>query len=125
MPITRTYIIFYKTIVVILLLAFSLSPCSVKRNVLGVFDIQHVNTLNKVKTTVIPKANCDFAHHNFSSKTSISKADFKFNEVFSFKLNSVLNLSKNTISQNKYSGATSGNSPPKYILFKQLRLNLF
>jgi len=121
---TRTYINFYKTIVVILLLAFSLSPCSVKRDVLGVFDIQHLSTLNKVKTTVSPTVNCDFAHHNFSSKTSISKADFKFNEAFSFKLNSVLNFSEDTIFQNKYSGNTSGNSPPKYILFKQLRLNL-
>ncbi|MET3536234.1 hypothetical protein [Chryseobacterium limigenitum] len=124
MPITRTYINFYKTIVVILLLAFSLSPCSVKRDVLGIFDIQHLSTLNKVKTTVSPTANCDTVHHNFSSKTSISKADFKFNEVFSFKLNSVLNFSEDTVSQNKYSGTTSGNSPPKYILFKQLRLNL-
>lgn len=124
MPGTRTYINFYKTIVVILLLAFSLSPCSVKRDVLGVFDIQHLSTLNKVKTTINPTGNCDFAHHNFSSKTSVSNADFKFNEVFSFKLNSVLNFSEDTISQNKYSGATSGKSPPKYILFKQLRLNL-
>lgn len=124
MPSTRTYIHFYKTIVVILLLAFSLSPCSVKRDVLGVFDIQHVSTLNKVKTTVSPTVNCNFAHHNFSSKTLVSKADFKFNEVFLFKLNSVSNFSEDTISQNNYSGATSGNSPPKYILFKQLRLNL-
>lgn len=124
MSITRTYLNFYKTIVVILLLAFSLSPCSVKRDLLGVFDIQHLSTLNKVKTTVSPKANCDFAHHNFSSKTSVLKADFKFNEVFSFKLSSVLHFSEDIIFQNKYSGATSGNSPPKYILFKQLRLNL-
>ena len=124
MPITRTYINFYKTIVVILLLAFSLSPCSVKRDVLGIFDIQHLTTLNKAKTTASTTGNCDFVHHSLSSKTSVSKADFKFKEVFPFILNSVANFSEDTVSQNKYSGTASGNSPPKYILFKQLRLNL-
>lgn len=124
MPSTRTYINFYKTIVVILLLSFSLSPCSVKRDLLGVFDIQHLSTLNKVKTTVSPTAHCDLVHQNFSSKTSVSKTDFKGKETFSFQLTSVSNFSEDTIFQNKYSGATSGNSPPKYILFKQLRLNL-
>jgi hypothetical protein len=121
---TKIYINFYKTIVVILLLAFSLSPCSVKRDVLAVFDIQHLSTLNKVKTTANPKGNCNIAHHNSSSKTSVSKANFKLNEVFPFKLNSVANFSEDKIFQNNYTGATSGNSPPKYILFKQLKLNL-
>lgn len=121
---TRTYINFYKTIVVILLLAYSLSPCSVKRDVLSVFDIQHLSTLNKTKTTVSSIANCVFVHQNFSSKTSVSKVDFGSKDFFSFKFNSTSNFPGVTIYQNKYSGATIGNIPPKYILFKQLRLNV-
>lgn len=107
-----------------LTVAFSLSPCSLKRDMLEVFDIQHISTLNKVKTTAPSFSGCQ----NFYSsiKISFSKTDFKFKgDIFSDFLQSVnLNFEKQTFSQKNYSGNTSGNSPPKYILFKRLKLDM-
>jgi hypothetical protein len=42
-----------------LILVFSLSPCSVKRNVLDIFDIQYISGLNKVKAITGLSLNCD------------------------------------------------------------------
>ena len=107
-----------------LVVAFSLSPCSLKREVLEVFDIQHIGTLNKVKTTAPSFFGCE--NLNSSSKVSVSKADFKFKGIaFSDFLQSVnLNFEKPAFSQKNYSRNTSGNSPPKYILFKRLKLDM-
>ena len=107
-----------------LVVAFSLSPCSLKREVLEVFDIQHVDTLNKVKTTAPSFSDCE--SFNSSSKVSASKADFKFKGIaFSdFLQSDNLNFEEHTFSQKNYSGNTSGNSPPKYILFKRLKLDM-
>lgn len=110
--------------VVMLLVVFSLSPCSLKRNVLDIFDIQHISALNKTKTTAPSFSGCE--SFNSSSKISVSKADFKFKGiVLSDFLQSVnFNSEKPIFSQKSYSGNTSGNSPPKYILFKRLKLDM-
>lgn len=107
-----------------LVVAFSLSPCSLKRDVLEVFDIQHIGTLNKVKTTTSSFSGCE--SFNSSSKVSVSKADSKFKGIAlsDFLQSNNLNFEKPTFSKKNYSGNTSGNSPPKYILFKKLKLNL-
>lgn len=107
-----------------LVVAFSLSPCSLKREVLEVFDIQHIGTLNKVKTTAPSFSACE--SFNSSSKVSVSKSDFKFKGIaFSdFLQSGNLNFEKPTFFQKNYSGNTSGNSPPKYILFKRLKLDM-
>lgn len=114
----------YRAIVMMLIVAFSLSPCSLKRDVLDIFDIQHISALNKIKTTAPSFSGCE--SFNSSSKVSVSKSDFKFKGIaLSDFLQSVnLNSEKHTFSQKSYSGNTSGNSPPKYILFKRLKLNL-
>ncbi len=108
----------------LLVVVFSLSPCSLKREVLEVFDIHHIGTLNKVKTTAPSFSACE--SFNSSSKVSVSKSDFKFKGIaFSDFLQSVnLNFEKPAFSKKKYSGNTSGNSPPKYILFKRLKLDM-
>ena len=62
-----------------LVVAFSLSPCSLKRDVLEVFDIQHISTLNKVKTTAPSFSGCE--SFNSSSKISVSKADLLDDEL--------------------------------------------
>ena len=120
----KLHIKFYRAFVMMLVVAFSLSPCSLKRDVLEVFDIQHIGTLNKVKTTTSSFSGCE--SFNSSSKVSVSKADSKFKEfAFSDIFQSVnFNSEEKTFSQKTYSGNTSGNSPPKYILFKRLKLNL-
>lgn len=108
-----------------LVVVFSLSPCSLKRDVLGIFDIQHISSLNKAKTTTtLSFSSCQSI--NSSAKVSFLKTDFKFkNDLFSDILQSVnCNSENKTFALKSYSGNTSGNSPPKYILFKQLKLDM-
>lgn len=114
----------YKAIITMLILAFSLSPCSVKRNVLDIFDIQYISGLNKVKITSGSSLNCDTS--TTSSKVSVSKAEAKSNCKGSLWSCSTpaKNTWENQLLFNEYSGHTTGNSPPKYILFKRLKLNL-
>lgn len=107
-----------------MLLAFSLSPCSVKRDVLDIFGIQHSGTLNKVKTTVPSAANCDSFFQN-SSRTSVLKKDLKAKKTdFPSNLNLFLKRTGEEKALSNYSKTTTGNSPPKYILFKRLKLDL-
>ncbi len=121
---TKVHMKTYKAIITILILAFSLSPCSVKRNVLDIFDIQYISGLNKVKTTSGLSQNCDIA--KTSSKTSVSKTEAKIiDKKFFFAFDSTKsNIGEEKIFFNEYSGHTTGNSPPKYILFKRLKLSM-
>ncbi|PWN67872.1 MULTISPECIES: hypothetical protein [Chryseobacterium] len=121
---TKVYMKTYKAIITMLILVFSLSPCSVKRNVLDIFDIQYISGLNKVKTTSGLSQNCDIA--NTSSKTSVSKTEAKVKyKKFLFAFDATAkNIGEEKIFFNEYSGHTTGNSPPKYILFKRLKLSM-
>ncbi|WP_426278810.1 hypothetical protein ACN9MN_06155 [Chryseobacterium sp. S-02] len=120
----RAHIHFYKAITILSLLAFSLSPCSVKRDVLNIFDIQYFGTLNKVKATAASTANCDASFQN-SSATSKVKAHKKVQQLdFSFHVNLYLKNPGAEKTLPSYSKTTTGNSPPKYILFKRLKLDL-
>ncbi len=121
---TKIHMKTYKAIITMLILAFSLSPCSVKRNVLDIFDIQYISGLNKVKITSGSSLNCDTS--TTSSKVSVSKAEAKSNCKGSLWFGSTRakNTGENQLFFNEYSGHTTGNSPPKYILFKRLKLNL-
>lgn len=121
---TKVHMKTYKAIITMLILVFSLSPCSVKRNVLDIFDIQYISGLNKVKTTSGLSQNCDIA--NTSSKTSVSKTEAKVKyKKFLFAFDATAkNIGEEKIFFNEYSGHTTGNSPPKYILFKRLKLSM-
>lgn len=121
---TKIHMKTYKAIIMMLILAFSLSPCSVKRNVLDIFDIQYISGLNKVKTTSNLVSSCDFT--SISSKISVSKIVIKakYCNAFLDSTASVKNIQEGNLTFNDYSGHTTGNSPPKYILFKRLKLNL-
>jgi len=121
---TKIHMKTYKAIIMMLILAFSLSPCSVKRNVLDIFDIQYISGLNKVKTTSNLASSCDFT--SIFSKISVSKTVIKAKHCNAFLdfTGSVKNIQEGNLTFNDYSGHTTGNSPPKYILFKRLKLNL-
>ncbi|WP_343610695.1 hypothetical protein [Chryseobacterium oranimense] len=123
MTISGTHIKNYKALILVFILAFSLSPCSLKRDFLSIFDIQHISGLNKVKITG-SAASCVFSGETSSSRIILSKADVKLkNSGFIFHSDAELSFRKEKITFSKYSGPTSGNSPPKYILFKRLKLN--
>ncbi|PQA90662.1 hypothetical protein B0A69_20255 [Chryseobacterium shigense] len=127
MPAPEIHIRHFKAIILMLVLAFSLSPCSLKRDLLDIFDIQYVSALNKVKTTTsVQTYTCDSVTESSSNTSSVSKSILKFKDKRLFtSLNAgAYPRETNIISQNNYSGHSTENSPPKYILFKRLKLHL-
>ncbi len=70
---TRIHIKMYKAVITMLILVFSLSPCSVKRNVLDIFDIQYISGLNKVKVASGLSLHCDIS----TTSSGISRAKTK------------------------------------------------
>lgn len=125
MPAIQTHMRTYKAFIMMLVLAFSLSPCSVKRDVLGVFDIQYFSGLNKVKTTTGTVSFCDASAERSSfAKTFSKKAQQLKNKLTFLSSDAFYNLGNVKTTFNRYSGTTSGNSPPKYILFKRLKLHM-
>lgn len=125
MPAVRIHMKTYKALLVVLILAFSLSPCSVKRDVLSIFDIQYISGLNKVKITSGSVLSCDGTTENSTSKSSVSKTIRKQqNGESSLPSNKPSFFIDDANRFSSYSGKVSGNSPPKYILFKRLKLHL-
>jgi len=112
-----------KTAITLFVLLFSLSPCAVKREILEIFDIQHLSTLNKVKTTASSKSQC-LTFSEKTSKISVSKSIKKLHQQkFIDVVVSQINW-EGKIFKNSYSEFPTGKSPPKYILFKRLKLDL-
>ena len=124
MPNSRVHMKTYKAIITMLVLVFSLSPCSVKRNVLDIFDIQYISGLNKVKTTSSLSFSCDAASASSGISALKNKVQKRYRDSFSGFYSGTGNPVEEKISFNEYSGYSTGNSPPKYILFKRLKLNL-
>jgi hypothetical protein len=114
----------YKAVITMLVLVFSLSPCAVKRNVLDIFDIQYISGLNKVKITSSLSSSCDTASALTGVSVSKAKIQGQYKDSFSNFYSTAGNSAEEKIVFNKYSGHSTGNSPPKYILFKRLKLNL-
>lgn len=114
----------YKVIILMLVVFFSLSPCTVKKDLLAIFDIQHISSFNKVKTTPVDSYSCE-SFETSSRKVSISKSDLTSKKYIVFNdLSSIVFPQKDSFFQNRYFWFTTGNSPPKYILFKRLKLDM-
>ncbi|RQO37848.1 hypothetical protein DBR39_13240 [Chryseobacterium sp. KBW03] len=124
MPHSGLHMKTYKAVITMLILVFSLSPCSVKRNVLDIFDIQYISGLNKVKTTSSLSFSCDSASASSGISVLKNKVQSRYKESFSDIYFDAGNSFEEKIFFNQYSGHSTGNSPPKYILFKRLKLNL-
>ncbi len=124
MPHSGIHMKTYKAIITMLILVFSLSPCSVKRNVLDIFDIQYISGLNKVKTTSSLSFSCDLASVSSGISVSKTKVQSRYSKFLLGVNQATGNFVEEKISLNTYSGHSTGNSPPKYILFKRLKLNL-
>lgn len=124
MPGTSIHIRTYKAIITMLILAFSLSPCSLKRDLLDIFDIQYISGLNKVKTTTGLSLTCDTPTTSSTVSISKAKANYKYKGSLPDLNATVKNIGEENLNFNKYSGRSTGNSPPKYILYKRLKLNL-
>lgn len=109
----------YVLILIFSILAFS--SCGLKELVGDIVNIEYNKPLNKTKSTTSACIN----GQNTSTYVSISKQKIK-NKLFSLTEVSPLNSyfkSKNTSPSNS-PHLHSSNSPPKYILFKKLKIAL-
>ncbi|WP_407427171.1 hypothetical protein [Arcticibacter sp.] len=112
-----------KRIALMLLVLFSLSPCSAKQRLLATLNIDYNNHLNKTRAT---------AHlYNCSSNTvTSSKAEVArfFIELKKDQLyrNANLNMLDKLLHKSALEriARLGGSSPPKYILFKRLKIYL-
>lgn len=112
-----------KHILSVCVILFALIPCTIKEALLGSLNVEYAKPLNKSKTTTTTKL-CHYSQ-NENQQISITK-ETKINQElqlidFSAKPNFVISSAKIYA---KYSKTFSGNSPPKYILYKRLKVNI-
>lgn len=103
---------------------FSLSPCTVKEIISNSINIDYAQPLNKSKTVAQTTPSCQYSfndsqHISVTEKSKLNKQTrpVDFNNNLDFEVRSI-NV------QNNYSKTSSGNSPPKYILYKRLKINI-
>lgn len=123
MPKKESQIKNFRHIVLMWFVLFSLSPCTVKEALFHSVNTDYAKPLNKSKTTV-PTSSCSYSQNDNKQisvvkKSEISKqiepvdvADKPYFAVLSTKV------------YNDYSKTSSGNSPPKYILYKRLKIDI-
>lgn len=102
---------------------FALSPCSVKKFLLNVVESEYNQPLNKSRTT-FPTNSCQYSQNEIRQNTVIKQSENKVQiEPVDYSVRKKISVRVVNI-RNSYSKTFSGNSPPKYILFKRLKLDL-
>lgn len=103
-------------------LLFALSSCAVKESFLGMVQTDYAKPTNRSQTTTQNGGcNYSFATGKESSITYYSKIKCR-KESDLFTGNNLLGISSKKTTQ-LYPKTFSGNSPPKYILYKRLKLH--
>ncbi|SMC75714.1 hypothetical protein [Pedobacter africanus] len=112
----------YKRIAILWLIVFSLAPCTVKEAWLSTFDIDYSKPLNQSRTTVGQQ--CQFTNAEQNTVSLVKKVRFNREPAFSDSLvkNDLVTAAEAIDTRNLDS--FSGNSPPKYILYKRLKLDV-
>lgn len=111
----------YTHILSLWLVLFSLTPCSIKEVLFHAVDLEYAKPLNKSK---ISKIGCSYSQieNKQTSGTKKSKINSRITP-FSFSTN--LNFALcSTKTFKDYSRISLGNSPPKYILYKRLKIDI-
>ena len=123
MPRTKSHIRNVKHILLMWFVLFSLSPCTVKEIVFNSVNVDYAKPLNKSKTAA-QTSSCQYSSNDsrpisIAEKSNLNKqtepVDFYNNPHFEVRSTKV---------HNNYSKTSSGNSPPKYILYKRLKIDI-
>jgi len=112
-----------KHIVLMWFVLFSLSPCTVKEALSQVVSTDYAKPLNKSKT-IAPTSSCSYSQNDNQQISVVKKAKI-YKEIEPVQV--VNNLCFTVLSSkvyNDYSKTSSGNSPPKYILYKRLKIDI-
>jgi len=110
-------------IVLMWFVLFSLSPCTVKEALSQVVSTDYAKPLNKSKT-IAPTSSCSYSQNDNQQISVVKKAKI-YKEIEPVQV--VNNLCFTVLSSkvyNDYSKTSSGNSPPKYILYKRLKIDI-
>ena len=120
---TKTPINILHRFIMMWFVLFALTPCTVKEVLFSTLNLELPESLNKSKTTTSSNS-CHYSHNknqhvSFAKQTKINKKidpiDFSKQKLF---------VAQSIHIKNNYSQTFSGNSPPKYILFKRLKIDL-
>ncbi len=123
MPKINFHIKIFKAILLLGFVLFSLSPCTVKEVILSSVNAESANSLNKTKTTA-SISSCAYSHNENQlvsvEKNSKSNKQTEPVDIFDKPFSAV----HSTKVCNKYSKTSLGHSPPKYILYKRLKIDI-
>lgn len=112
-----------KRIALIWFLLFSFSPCAIKAVVLDSIDTEFFKTLNKTKATSSLNY-CQFVRQDSRQTTVVQPAKIKDNIHPIGLLDHQPVVVCTVKASRKYSKLHTGNSPPKYILFKRWKFDV-
>lgn len=115
------YIKHFKHIVLMWFILFSLSPCIVKETLLQNVSSAYSKPLNQSRAITFASS-CIYAE-NEKTQSSVGKkvAINRYNYSINF-LEYLYSGKQSLTAYNHYSGKFTGNSPPKYILYKRLKI---
>lgn len=117
----KIHIKIFKHIVFIWFVLFSLSSCTVKEVLFTSVNADYAKPLNQSKTTA-PISSCSYSQNESNQISVVKTAEInKQVEPIDLLYNKYLAVNFTEIN-NDYSKTSSGNSPPKYILYKRLKI---
>ncbi len=106
-----------------LMVLYSFTPCSIKTVLFDTIDAIYAKPISKSAST-FQTSNCqDFSSVKQTNK-SIGEVQYANANLTPTVLEIALQIPKLQPITSDYSGKTSGNSPPMYILFKRLKIDL-
>lgn len=115
----QKHIKYLKHILLMLFFVFSLSPCTVKQTLFDLVNTDYTKPLNKLRTSV-STSSC-FYWQNDCKQTCAVKKSKVYNDINSINLYFVVLSTK---AYRTYADTFSGNSPPIYILYKRLKIDI-
>jgi len=121
----KEHIKIWRCISLALFVLFSMSSCSAKQSILNSFDLEFSGTVNKTRATGNPINSCSFVRLT-NNKGAVTRSVLKSANYSGYDNNGI-GLSERWLhaaSPNNNAGVITGSSPPKYILFKRLKVYL-
>ena len=119
----KNHINLVRHIILTWFILFSLSSCTVKEAIFHLTNNDYAKPFNKSKTS-IPTNNCSYSQNKIQQISVVKKARIKEQfELLDVSFHQFFRIISTKI-DNNHSKISSGNSPPKYILYKRLKIDI-
>ncbi|MBA9079833.1 hypothetical protein FHS90_004574 [Rufibacter quisquiliarum] len=123
MPLQTSHIYKIRHLLLVCLVLLGLMPCGVKEALLGTVNVDYVKALNGSKTTA-PFNSCQYTQSTDPLLSAVRQSKIlKQAEPICFSCARFF-LTRSAKTNHRCSPDYSGNSPPKYILYKRLKLDV-